>query len=301
MDTLVCIKAFVAVVEEEGFSAAGRKLGWSKHVVSKYVGQLEDSLGVRLLHRTTRQVSMTTLGRAYFERSKPLLDEFQQLQLSVQDSHSSPQGELSISAPTTFAEQHLMGPISAFMAHYPSIQITLQLSDRYVDIVEEGLDVAIRIGDLPDSSLVARKLADLDMVMCASPAYLQQQGTPVHPDGLIEHTCLIDSNLRSRDRWPVLIDNQVHYIKVAGKLVVNSAAAMRVMALDGHGVGLFPGFVVGEDIATGRLVPVLSEYCYTRMGVYALYSHRRHLSAKVRLLIDHLTAHFATQSGWLLR
>ncbi|MEH6578059.1 MAG: LysR family transcriptional regulator [Amphritea sp.] len=301
MDTLVCIKAFVTVVEEEGFSAAGRKLGWSKHLVSKYVGQLENSLGVRLLHRTTRQVSMTTLGRAYLERCKPLLEEFQALQLSVQDSHSTPQGELVISAPTTFAELHLMGPVSDFMALYPDIQINMQLSDRYVDIVEEGLDVAIRIGDLPDSSLIARKLADLDVVICAAPEYLAKQGTPEHPEQLAEHTCLIDSNLRTRDRWPMKVGDEVGYIKVAGNMIVNSAAAMRVMALDGHGLGMFPGFVVGGDIATGRLVPVLSEYCYNRMGVYALYSHRRHLSAKVRLLIDHLIKHFENMEQWLIR
>lgn len=293
MDTLTCIKAFVAVAEEEGFSAAGRKLGWSKHLVSKYVAQLEGSLSVRLLHRTTRKVSLTTVGRAYYERSKPLLEEFQVLQLSVQDSHSKPRGELSICAPVTFAELHLMKPVSDFMARYPEVQVNMQLADRYVDIVEEGIDVAIRIGDLQDSSLIAKKLADIDMMICASPEYLSRHPMPETPEQLTDHNCLIDSNLRSGDRWPVAGYEAGSMIKVNGNLRVNSAAAIHQMVIAGHGLGLLPGFVAGDDIISGRLQQVLGQYTPHKIGVYALYSHRRHLSAKVRLFIDFISDYFS--------
>lgn len=292
MDTLTCIKAFIAVTEEGGFSAAGRKLGWSKHLVSKYVAQLEADLSIRLLHRTTRKVSLTTVGRAYYERSKPLLEEFQVLQQSVQDSHSQPRGELSICAPVTFAERHLMRPLSGFMTRYPDVQINMQLADRYVDIVEEGIDVAIRIGDLPDSSLVAKKLADIDLLICASPAYLERHPIPETPEQLADHNCLIDSNLRSGERWPVA-GYEGGMITVNGNMRVNSATAVHQMVIAGHGLGLLPGFVVGSDIENGRLHQVLSEYTPHKIGVYAVYSHRRHLSAKVRLFIDFISKYYS--------
>lgn len=292
MDTLTCIKAFIAVTEEEGFSAAGRKLGWSKHLVSKYVAQLEADLSVRLLHRTTRKVSLTTLGRAYYERSKPLLEEFQVLQQSVQDSHSQPRGELSITAPVTFAELHLMRPLSGFMTRYPDVQINMQLADRYVDIVEEGIDVAIRIGELADSSLIAKKMADIDLLICASPEYLERHPMPETPEQLADHNCLIDSNLRSGERWPVA-GYEGGMITVNGNIRVNSATAVHQMVIAGHGLGLLPGFVVGTDIENGRLHQVLSEYTPHKVGVYAVYSHRRHLSAKVRLFIDFISEYYS--------
>jgi DNA-binding transcriptional LysR family regulator len=286
MDKFACMQAFVAVVEAEGFSEAARRLGVSKALISKQVAQLEDHLAVRLLHRTTRQVRATSVGQAYYEQSRLLLAELDDLEDAVQTTNAKPKGELRVTAPITFAELHLMPVVSEFSRRFPEVRLNAILTDRYVDLVEERIDVAIRIGTLTDSSLVARKLGDTAMVVCASPEFLAQYGEPTLPQLLAEYDCVVDSNYAGGTHWTIGIGKQAFTTEVASRLMVNSARAARDLVLTGHGIGFLPTFVVADDIANGRLKGLLSNYPTEALGIYAVYPHRKHLSIKVRLFID---------------
>ncbi|HEB82050.1 MAG TPA: LysR family transcriptional regulator, partial [Gammaproteobacteria bacterium] len=256
MDKLACMHAFIAVADAGGFSRAARQSGQSKALLSKYVAQLEASLDVRLFQRTTRQVSLTGVGQAYYERCKPLLAEFTELDELIQDIHASPTGELRISAPVSFSELHLMQVVSDFGQRYPDIRVTMVLTDRQVDIVEEGFDLALRIGVLADSSLIARHLCEISTVACASPAYLEGHGEPVHPDELKQHRCIVDTNYRDNRHWHFERDGKRTEVAIQGQYRVNSAIAVRELALAGNGIALCPDFVVGDALSSGELRPV---------------------------------------------
>lgn len=286
MDKLACMRAFVTVVEGKGFSEAARRLGVSKALISKQVNQLEDSLDVRLLHRTTRQVSPTSSGQAYFEQCRPLLDEFEELDASVQLTNAHPRGEIHVAAPATFAEMHLMSVVSEYSRCYPDVTVNLDLTDRFVDLVEDRIDVAIRIGSLSDSSLVARKLGNISMRLCASTDYLAANGEPNTPQQLIEYPCVLDSNYPGGKHWTLGSGIKQVTTEVQPRLMVNSARAGRELVLAGHGIGYLPSFAIAEDISQGRLKWLLQEYASEPIGIYAVYLHRKHLSAKVRLFID---------------
>ncbi len=298
MDKISCMRAFVAVVEAHGFSSAARKSGIKKALLSKYVAQLEDQLGTRLLQRTTRHVSLTEVGRAYYVRCLPLLEELSELESSVQEIQSAPSGELKLSAPTSFSELHLMNIISEFSKKYPDIRMTMMLTDRLVDLVEEGVDLALRIGQLQDSSLVARHLANVPIIAYASPAYLQQYGEPKTPEGLARHQCIVDTNYRGGTRWHFSRDEKNTIVTVASKHYVNSAIAVKSLVLTNNGIALSPIFVVADDIKAGRLNIILKSYEIETFGLYVVYSHRRHLSAKTRLFVDALLAYFTTMKKW---
>jgi len=300
MDKLSCMHAYVVVVEAKGFSSAARKTGLSKALLSKYVAQLENQLDVRLLMRTTRKVTPTTVGQAYYERCLPLLNELQELENAVQDTHHKPVGEIRISAPSSFAEIHLMAVVSAFCKQYPEVKINLIMTDRRVDIVEEGIDLALRIADMPDSSLVARRLAPIHVLACATPTYLQLHGEPDHPQALQQHRCIIDNNFSDSRRWGFDDKGSFISIEVPDTLQVNSARAVRELVLADNGIALCPAFTVHDDIRTGKLKVVLPSYGIKTFGLYAVYAHRRHLSSKVRLFIDALVEHFGPEPGWLL-
>ena len=297
MDKLACMNAFVTVVEAGGFSEAARRLGVSKALISKQVSQLEESLDVRLLHRTTRRVSATSTGQAYFERCRPLLKEFDELDDAMQFDNSNPTGQLRIEAPVTFAELHLISVISAFSRRYPDITLNIDLTDHIVDLVEERIDVGIRIGALPDSSLVARKLGDITMLVCATPAFLRKHGEPTRPQQLSNYECVVDSNYPGGRQWTLGIGKKTCSVEVTPSLTVNSARAARELVLAGHGISLLPSFVVTEDLRKGKLLRLFSNYCCEPVGFYAVYPHRKHLSAKVRLFIDTAVEHF--KSGFV--
>jgi len=288
MDQISCMRAFVAVAQEQGFSAAARKLGISKVLVSKYVGQLEDQLGVRLLHRTTRKVSLSTTGEAYLERCASLLEEFEQLQNSVQAIHQKPRGRLRITGPSTFSEMHLLPAISEFSRRYPEVQVELQLADRYVDLVEEGFDMALRIGQLEDSSLIARPLVEMTSYLCASPEYIAQHGMPESPEQLSEHRLISDTNYRSGKYWEFRNPEtgSLKTTAISADIYINSARAVRDLLLDGQGIGICPGFAVNQQIADGELIVLLPEWQMPGHQLSAIYPHRRHLSNKVRLFIE---------------
>lgn len=293
MDKLGAMRAFAKVAETGNFSSAARLLGRSKAVVSKQIAMLEAALGVQLLARTTRQVRLTEVGRGYFERCAQVLAELDDLESNVQQSQSSPRGVLRVAGPQTFAELHLSAAIREFLLRYPELKVELVLTDRIVDLVDHGFDVAIRVGQLEDSSLLARRLASSSIVTCASPAYLAQHGVPITPEQLSSHELVLDANLRQPGTWRFRRGSRAVNVRVSGRLQVNSAVMVRHLVVGGAGIGLCPEFVVRDDLEAGRLVPLLEEFSGYDLGIYAVYPHTRHVPSRVRVFVDFLADYLA--------
>lgn len=288
MDTIAAMRVVRAVAELQSFTGAAKRLGISVQSASKAVGQLEARLGVQLFDRTTRSVTPTATGLAYAERSAELLEDFDELESVARAEHGRPSGRIRITAPTSFGERHLVPVLGEFMAEYSGVSVDLELTDRKVALVEEGFDLAIRIGELTDSTLMARRLAPMRVVVCASPEHLERHGRPGHPQELAERPCLIDLNFRSDRNWPFLIDGERVRVPVSGPFQANTPEATRRMALAGIGIGLCPMYVVGRDVVAGRLEVLFEAYEAFEFGVYAVYPYRRHLAGRVRALVDHL-------------
>ncbi|NIA71638.1 LysR family transcriptional regulator [Pelagibius litoralis] len=299
MSRLDEMAVFAEVVEAEGFSAAARVLGVSKSAVSKQVGRLEDRLGVRLLNRTTRRLSLTEAGATFYEASRRVLDEALVAETAVSSLSAAPRGLLKLNAPMSFGFLHLARVIPEFHARYPRIVIDAVMNDRFVDLVEEGYDVAIRItGALQDSSLIARYLAPSQALLCAAPDYLAQRGTPLQPEDLSGHDCLIYSNLDQRHAWRFAGPRGPVRVKVKGPFQANNGDALCSAALAGMGIAALPSFIVGEHLLAGRLVPVLCGFRLAAQGIYAVYPHNRNLSAKVRAFVDFLAGRFGPEPYW---
>lgn len=293
MDTLTRMRAFIDVVEAEGFSAAGRKIGRSKALLSKYVRELEDELGVLLLNRTTRQFSLTESGHAYFKRASELVAEIDGLQDFIRDTSGDVRGRIKVSAARTFADAPIGRSLIDFAKQHPDIVLEIHLDDRFVDLIEEGFDLAIRITRLDDSSLIARKLAPFSIRIVASPELVERHGIPARPQDLAHLPCIIDTNGRWLSNWQFQRkDGEIYSVSVTGPMEVNSPIASREAALSGLGFSILPDFVADEDIASGRLVAVLDEYLPLNGGIFAIYPHRRYLPAKVRVLVDYLAQWF---------
>ncbi|PPE77940.1 LysR family transcriptional regulator [Kaistia algarum] len=290
------MRTFVEVVEAGGFSAAARKMGRSKALISKYVRELEDELGARLLNRTTRTLSLTEVGQVYARDATEILQRIDDLQTSVGDAHAAARGRLKVSAPRTFGDGELGRAIMDFVVQEPGITLELHLEDRFVDLVDEGFDVAIRITSLTDSSLIARRLASFRIIICASPEVLERHGRPEVPSDLAGKPCIIDTNVGYRSNWPFVIDGERVTVGVKGRVEVNSPNAARLGALAGLGFTIVPFLVVREDIANGRLIPVLESFEPAGVAIHAVYPHRRHLSGKVRAFIDSLVHWFEKYS-----
>ncbi|MEM8795175.1 MAG: LysR family transcriptional regulator [Pseudomonadota bacterium] len=286
MDKIEVMRAFAAVVDAGSFTGAAEKLGTSPQLVSKYVRALEDDLGAALLTRTTRQVGLTETGRAFQTRCTRLLEDYDNLRSSVRDKHQQPRGHLFITCPTTFGELYVIRILSEFTDLYPEITIELDMTDRFAGLIDEGFDLAIRIGKLEDSSLIARRIAPADIVACASPAYFEKHGRPERPSALQDHECIIDTNFRNRGQWPFVVDGDIETVRVDGRFRVNSATAARKLARDDKGIALCPAYVVGEDVRTGALETVLDDFNAFDLGIYAVYLENRHLSAKIRVFVD---------------
>ncbi|MEM7226823.1 MAG: LysR family transcriptional regulator [Pseudomonadota bacterium] len=286
---LEAVRFFTEVAERESFSGAARALGTSKSAVSKQVGRLEEELGARLLNRTTRRVSLTEAGQAFYQGALDALAAAEAARGVVTHLSEAPRGRLRISAPVSFSLKHLSPLLADFMARYPEIALELTLNDRRVDLVEEGFDLAIRIGVLDDSSLIARKLAPVEMLLCAAPAYLKRRGMPAGPKALADHDCLIYTYGSSPGHWRFEGPGGASAVKVTGRLEVNNGDLLRSAALAGAGIVLLPDFIVGADVASGALQRVLGEWtCPSQSAVYALYPSSRQLSPKVRVCIDYL-------------
>ncbi|MEO0544274.1 MAG: LysR family transcriptional regulator [Pseudomonadota bacterium] len=293
MDTLTRMRAFVAVVDHEGFSAAARALGRSKALLSKYVRELEDELGSRLLNRTTRQFSPTEAGHIYYRRAIDLLREFDDLQDEIRDSSSGLSGKLRISAPRTLADVAIGQSLVDFAVANPELELEIVLDDRFVDMVEEGFDIAIRITKLQDSSMIARRLAPFRLVLCATPQVIAEYGMPQKAEDLQKLPFVIDSNARRRNSLPLRNESGGNTnVSVQGRLTVNSPLAARAAALANMGFVLSPDFIVAKDLADGSLVEVMPEALENDAGIYAVYPHRRYLPSKVRALVDFLSDWF---------
>ena len=296
MDNFARMQAFVAVVDAGGFSAAARRDGRSKALLSKHVAELEERLGIRLINRTTRTFSLTEVGSSYYREAVEILARIAALEEAVQEAHVGPRGHLRVAGPRTLGDTIVAGLVMRFLAAEPEISVELSLDDRFVDLVEEGFDVAIRIAELADSSLVARRLAPFRIVTCARPDVVA--AAPVrHPSDLEARDCIIDTNTRARRSWPFHIDGERRTVSVSGRVSANSPLAVREAALAGLGYAMVPHAVVSDDLAAGRLVEVLQRHELNASAVYAVYPHRRHLSGKVRAFVDFLVDHFPASVG----
>lgn len=296
MDTLTRMRAFVDVVEAEGFTAAGRKIGRSKALLSKYVRELEDELGALLLNRTTRQFSLTEAGHGYYKRASELIREIDSLAEEVRESSGDVKGRIKISASRTFADAPIGRSLIDFAIAHPDITLDIQLDDRFVDMVEEGFDVAIRITKLEDSSLIAKRLAPFSLSLCASPGVIEKHGRPTRPQDLSRMPCIVDTNGRWRSNWPFAgPDGETISVTVPGRMEVNSPLTVRAAAVAGLGFAIIPDFIAAPAIRSGELVAVLDEFMRTGTGIYAVYPHRRYLPAKVRVFVDFLVHWFRTR------
>ena len=294
MDTLDGMRTIVAVVEAGSFTAASERQGMSKALVSKYVGEVEGRLGVRLFNRSTRRLSLTEEGQGYYDQVVPLLEEYSVIVDNVTGAQSAPRGLLKISVPQTFGEMSLSPLIPKFLKAYPDLSIDVQLSDRMIDMLEEGIDVVIRIGSVEDSSLIARHIKTLPLSLCASPAYIKQQGKPQSAQQIAEHTCIIDSNFRIGKQWPIVSpDGQTELIEVSSNIAVNSPRAVKEIAMVGGGIGMIPRFIIETELKQGILQEILPGYKTLEFGLFAIYPHRRYLSKKVRCFIDFLMDEFS--------
>ncbi len=300
MDKLTGMAVFARVVEARGFTAAARQLGMSKSAVSKAVAALEDRLGARLLNRTTRRLSLTEVGHAFYERSARVVAEAEEAELAVTRLQEAPRGTLRLSAPLSFGLRHLGPALPGFMAAHPELRLDLDFTDRFVDLIEEGYDLAVRIGHLPDSSLIARRLAESRLVVCAAPAYWDRRGRPERPEELGGHDCLTYAYHPNPAEWPFAEPGGRRIaVRVDGALRTNNGDVSLQAALGGLGVVRLPTFIVGPDLAAGRLEAALTAYELPPLGVFAVYPHNRHLSAKVRAFVDFLAERFGRQAaGW---
>ena len=294
MDRLSAMEVFTNVVEFEGFSAAASHLGISRASVSKQVIQLEESLGARLLNRTTRRVSVTEVGEAYYERYKRVLAEVEEADLLVEQLHSEPRGTLKVSAPMSFGVAHLGPAVSDFLSEYRELSISLTLNDRFTDLIEEGFDIAIRIAQSADSSLIARRLSGVRCVMTATPEYLERKGVPTKPQDLSGHQCLSYSYLASGLEWPIFGPNGATSVKVSGPLKANNGEVLLQAARQNLGIAFLPNFLVREDIQAGVLVPVLEQYRLPELSVYAVSPPNRFPARKVQAFIAFLAERFET-------
>jgi len=298
LESLTAMAVFARVVEERSFTGAAQALGLSKSAVSKRIAGLEEHLGARLLNRTTRRLSLTESGQELYRCCCQVLQAARDGEEAVTRLQARPRGQLRVNAPVSFGSRHLAPAISRFLGANPEVSVDMALDDRVVDLVEEGFDAAVRIGELPDSTLVARRLAPARHVVCASPRYLQQRGTPRSPRDLGRHDCLTYAYFRHGPEWPFQGPSGPETVRVEGSLRCNNGDVMREAAASGLGVALLPTFIAGDDLRAGRLQALLPQYRCPELTVYAVFPERRHLPAKVRAFVDFLVSELAGEPYW---
>lgn len=299
MDKFEDLQAFVAVVEAGSFTAAAERLNFAKSAVSRRISALEERLGVQLLRRTTRVLSLTETGSSFYEHSARILADLEEAEAAVQQEHGELRGTLRLALPLSFGVRHMCKPIAAFTKLHPKVAFDLNLNDRRIDLIEEGADLAVRIGRLQDSSLIARRLFDVRAVVCASPAYLNVHGRPERPEDLRNHECLVYSNLADPNRWTYSDDAGKHQtVEVKPILSASSGDFLANAAAHGMGLVIQPTFIASESIRRGNLVPVLTNYEWPISPAYAVYPPTRHLSYRVRAFIDFLAERFSGVPPW---
>ena len=301
MDRFYSITTFTRVVEQGSFAAAAERLGVSTSAVSRSVADLESHLGVRLLNRTTRRLSLTEAGQSFLERAVQLLADLEEAEAAVSSSAVSPRGTLRVTCAITFGERFVAPVVAEFCARHPDLRFDVELSDRVVDIVDEGFDLAIRIGAPGSASLIARRIGETQLVCCAAPAYLERYGRPRVPEDLARHRCLSYAYLAMRDTWRFIDrDGGERTVKIGGPVQANNGRFLASIALTGAGIALEPDFIIGELIANGSLVALLPGFEPPASPIYVVYPSRRHLSAKVRAFVDFIAERFAKHAPWQL-
>lgn len=294
MDRLLAMTVFAQVVELGGFVRAAERLEISTSAASRYVAELEAHLQTRLLHRTTRKLSLTESGREYYERCVQLLADLDEAERSAGAQASEPRGTLRVTCSLNFAVRHVAPAISAFTARYPGVKFDVSLSERIVDLVDEGFDLAIRVGTPGGQQLIARKIGESRLVACASPGYLAKHGIPRTPPDLRRHNCLLYENLSPRDTWTFRDRHgKDHAVRVAGTLRSTHGDMLVAAAAQDMGIALEPDFIVAPELKSGRLVTILDRFTARQSSIYAVYPSRRHLSAKVRLFVEFMTERYS--------
>jgi DNA-binding transcriptional LysR family regulator len=299
MDRFEALDTFTRVVEFGSFTAAADSLDVAKSAVSRRIGELEAHLGVQLFHRTTRKLNLTQSGRSFHDHAKRILEDLAEAESRVSQEHQELRGRLRIAVPMSFGMRHLSPVICEFGGAHPKIEFDVDFNDRRVDLLQEGFDLAVRIGQLEDSSLIARRLFDARTVICAGPGYLAEHGTPRTPDELVDHKGLVYSNVPVPDRW-VWRDNagMKHSVRIPVALSANSGEYLCEAAVANRGIALQPTFIAHHHIARGELIPILTDFGWPITPAYAIYPPTRHLSYRVRAFIDHLADRFAGTPYW---
>jgi DNA-binding transcriptional LysR family regulator len=286
------MRIFVATVDAHNFTAAANRLSLSKQFVSRRVMALEEALGVQLLIRNTRKLAVTDLGQEFYERAKRILSEVSEAEQAMSRQRAAPHGLLRVSAPMSFGMMHLSPLVAMFLREYNDVRFDMELSDRTVDVIGEGFDMAIRIGTLADSTLVARKLVDIRMVACCSPGYLRRRGTPAAPADLARHSCLLYGH-GGAVSWDFVVDGTVKSVEVHGPLRANNGDLIRDAAVAGLGIVRLPDFIVADALRGGQLVPVLDTFAPVATSVYAVYPQHRQSSVTIRAFVEFLRTHLA--------
>ncbi len=292
------MEVFVKVAQLGSFSAAASQLGMAKSTVSKNVVALEERLGVRLINRTTRRLSLTEVGQAYRDCCLKIVQEIEEAELSAVGLNAEPRGILKVSAPMTFGARYLSPLVPKFIARWPKIAVDLSLSDRVVDILDEGFDMALRIADLEDSSLIARRLAASRLITVASPDYLRQRGSPDQPEQLVGHNCLTYAYGRTPGLWRYERGGEPVIIRVEGNFHVNNGDALAAAAIEGLGIAMLPSFIIVDEVRSGRLKPLLDDFDAGTTPISVVYPHNRHVSAKLRSFVDFLAESFGRHVPW---
>ncbi len=299
MDRLAAYRVFAQVVECASFARAAERLDLSTSAVSRHIGDLEAHLQARLLNRTTRRLSLTEPGRAFYARCVQLLHDLEEAEAEASSAAVEPRGTIRVTAPVHFGARHLAPQVARFMAAHKGVKFDVQLSDRVVDLVEEGFDLGIRIGATGGENLVARRLGEMRILPCASPQYLEQHGTPRTPQDLAHHNCLTYEYVSPANQWTFRdAKGAEHGVRVAGTLHSNNGDLLVEAAAQGAGIAMELSIIVGPAIRAGRLVPILEGCSTPALPIYAVYPTRRHLSAKVRVFLDFLTQHLASADDW---
>ncbi len=297
MDRMTSMTTFVKVVEAGGFAAAARRLEMSPSTVTGHIQALEARLGVRLLNRSTRKLSLTEIGQAYYDRALHILSDLDEVDTMAQALQSTPRGRLRLNASVSVPP--LLAPVIAeFTELHPDVTVSMAMSDRMVDLVDEGFDLAIRLVPIPDSSLIVRRVGSYRLVICAAPDYLTKRGRPGTPQDLTQHNCLSFAQSPWSNTWRFSAPQGEVSIQVAGNLETNSANALRLAAVHGQGLAMMPSFLVVDEVKSGRLVPLLTDFSQAEYPISAIYPHRHHLSAKVRSFLDLLTKRYRENPAW---
>ena len=298
MDRLMSMRVFSAVAKNGSFSIAAKKLSISKAMVSKHIKNLENSFSVRLFNRTTRKLNLTDAGSSYYEKVNTILSEIDETESAISQLNSEPKGKLKVMAQPSFGAFHLSRALSLYLKKYTEVTVNLELSHRIPDLVEENIDLAFHVGELNDSMYVSRRIASARRVICASPEYIKKNGMPKKPEDLLNHNCLIYMPRNDMGKWEFLDKGKRKKIKVTGDIQCNSGDALRVASIQSRGITQLPTYMVGLDIQAGRLQALLEDFEPEKQPIYAIYNHRKYISAKIKTFIDFIYDLYQPEPYW---